>query len=143
MELRNKYFSLSPNSAVRTLDYKVSDLQKRLNKLRGKTKKKGDYLDLLAKELIKMEKEVQVATKVAEVTEFEQRQRYLENEIHKTSLKMMEGDMVRKKYDVILDMLRREQMHYARQAKQLEDLIVVQNKDISNEQRLQILSLNL
>ena len=33
--------------------------------------------------------------------------RFLENEIHKTSLKMMEGDMVRKKYDVILDMLKK------------------------------------
>jgi hypothetical protein len=34
--------------------------------------------------------------------------RVLENEIHKTSLKMMEADMVRKKYDVILEMLKKE-----------------------------------
>ena len=58
-----------------------------------------------------------------EFTREEQRQRFLENEIHKTTLvhtvqqypfhsqcflyqKMMEADMVRKKYDIILDMLR-------------------------------------
>ena len=120
---------LSPTTAVFTLDYKVSDLQKRLNKLKGKTQKKADYIDLLAKELNKMEKDNMLAGTQPEVPEFEQRQRYLENEIHKTSLKMMEGDMVRKKYDVILDMLKKEQMHYSRQAKQLEGLMAVQTKD--------------
>ena len=33
--------------------------------------------------------------------------RYLENEINKTSLKMMEADMVKKKYAVILEMLKK------------------------------------
>jgi hypothetical protein len=40
--------------------------------------------------------------------------RFLENEIHKTSLKMMEADMVRKKYDVILEMLKKERAHNIR-----------------------------
>ena len=44
-----------------------------------------------------------------------QRQRYLENEIHKISLKMMEADMVRNKYDLIHDMLTKEKMYYSRQ----------------------------
>ena len=78
-----------------------------------------------------MERETFVASK-PEVSDFEQRQRYLENEIHKTSLKMMEGNMVRKKYDVILDMLKKEQMHYTRQSKQLEDMISLQIKDMGN-----------
>ena len=55
-----------------------------------------------------------------EFTKEEQRQRYLENEIHKTTLKMMEADMVRKKYDVILDMLRQERLGYITQIEELE-----------------------
>ena len=67
--------------------------------------------------------------KDSEASQSEQRERYLENEIHKTSLKMMEGDMVRKKYDIILNMLKKEQMHYTRQTKQLESVIIQQIKD--------------
>ena len=33
--------------------------------------------------------------------------RFLENEIHKTNLKMMEAVMVRKKYDFIKDLLKK------------------------------------
>ena len=32
--------------------------------------------------------------------------RFLENEIHKTNLKLMEGETIKKKYSSILDMLR-------------------------------------
>ena len=56
----------------------------------------------------------------------------VENEIHKTSLKMMEGEMVRKKYNVIQDMLRREKIHYTRQQRQLEQVIQEQNKELGN-----------
>ena len=76
-----------------------------------------------------MEQENVLNSKELGVPEHEKRQRYLENEIHKVSLKMMEGDMVRKKYDVILDMLKKEQMHYSRQSKQLEVLITNQIKE--------------
>ena len=54
----------------------------------------------------------------------------MENEIHKTTLKMMEADMVRKKYDVIDDMLRREQMHYTKQQNELEDVLKQQKKEL-------------
>ena len=53
----------------------------------------------------------------------------MENEIHKISLKMNEADMVRKKYDVIRDMLRREKMYYTRQQSQLEGVLKEQNKE--------------
>ena len=59
----------------------------------------------------------------------EQRQRYLENEIHKITLKMMEGEMVRKKYDIIHDMLKKEHVHYARQQMQLEEVLNQQQKE--------------
>ena len=64
------------------------------------------------------------------MTNEEQRQRYLENEIHKITLKMMEGEMVRKKYDVIHDMLKKEQVHYARQQIELEAGIKSQQKEL-------------
>ncbi len=36
-----------------------------------------------------------------------QRLRFLENEIHKTNLKLMEGETIKKKYMTILDMLKK------------------------------------
>ena len=42
---------------------------------------------------------------------------------------MNEADMVRKKYDVIRDMLRREKMYYTRQQSQLEGVLKEQNKE--------------
>lgn len=38
--------------------------------------------------------------------------------------------MVRKKYDVIDDMLRREQMHYTKQQNELEDVLKQQKKEL-------------
>ena len=121
---------LSPNSAIASLDYKVADLQKRLNKLRFRSQRKVDYLGALVKELKKMEQESQ-NTESSHFSKDELRQRFLENEIHKTSLKMMEADMVKKKYEVILDMLKKERMNYTKQINQMEDFIGGQNKEIS------------
>ena len=42
---------------------------------------------------------------------------------------MNEADMVRNKYDVIRDMLRREKMYYTRQQSQLEGVLKEQNKE--------------
>ena len=69
---------------------------------------------------------------VGEFTKEEQRQRYLENEIHKTTLKMMEADMVRKKYDVILDMLRQERLSYMTQIEDLEMNNTSQQKEVTD-----------
>lgn len=38
--------------------------------------------------------------------------------------------MVRKKYSVIQDMLKREKIHYTRQQRQLEEVINEQNKEL-------------
>ena len=72
-------------------------MQKKFNKIRFKAGKKAEYLALLKSEFGKFEESVNAER---EVTKEEQTQRFLENEIHKTSLKMMEADMVKKKYDV-------------------------------------------
>ena len=121
---------LSPTSAIASLDYKVADLQKRLNKLRFRSQRKVEYIDALVKELKKMEQE----SKDKESGHFskdELRQRFLENEIHKTSLKMMEADMVKKKYEVILDMLKKERMNYTKQINQMEEFIGGQDKEMA------------
>ena len=44
-----------------------------------------------------------------------QRLRFLENEIHKTNLKLMEGDTIKKKYTSILDMLKKERLTFSNQ----------------------------
>ena len=120
---------MSPTTALMTLDCKVADLQKKLNKLRFRSQRKAEYLVLLTTEARKMEKE---NMKAGEFTKEEQRQRFLENEIHKTTLKMMEADMVRKKYDVILDMLRQERLSYMTQIEELEKNNVSQVKEVSS-----------
>ena len=44
-----------------------------------------------------------------------QRLRFLENEIHKTNLKLMEGETIKKKYTSILDMLKKERLTFSNQ----------------------------
>ena len=43
---------------------------------------------------------------------------------------MMEGEMVRKKYDVIHDMLKKEQVHYSRQQQQLDQVFKTQLREV-------------
>ena len=112
------------------MDYKVADLQKTYNKIRFRVGKKAEYLSLLTAEISKGEREVE-SFGILEFSKDEQRQRYLENEIHKTGLKMMEADMVRKKYDIILDMLKQERMGYITQIENLELSCNSQQKDVN------------
>ena len=112
------------------MDYKVADLQKTYNKIRFRVGKKAEYLSLLTAEISKGEREVE-SFGILEFSKDEQRQRYLENEIHKTGLKMMEADMVRKKYDIILDMLKQERMGYITQIENLEQSCNSQQKDVN------------
>ena len=48
-----------------------------------------------------------------------QRLRFLENEIHKTNLKLMEGETIKKKYMAILDMLKKERLTFGNQVRGL------------------------
>ena len=120
-------FRLSPTSALSSLDYKVSDLQNKFNKLKFKSQKKSEYLRVLN---VEAEKNAIKKDYIPEFSKEEQRQRFLENEIHKTGLKMMEADMVRKKYDIILDMLKQERTGYISQIEILEDNWESQNTDV-------------
>ena len=58
--------------------------------------------------------------------------RYLENEIHKTSLKMNEADMIKKKYELILDMLKKERLNYTKQINKMEMFEADQMKEIAS-----------
>ena len=120
-------FRLSPTSALSSLDYKVSDLQNKFNKLKFKSDKKSEYLRVLT---VEAEKNAIKKNCIEVFSKEEQRQRFLENEIHKTGLKMMEADMVRKKYDIILDMLKQERTGYISQIEILEENWENQTKDV-------------
>ena len=105
----------------------MSDLQNKFNKLKFKSDRKSEYLRVLT---VESEKNAIKKDYIPEFSKEEQRQRFLENEIHKTGLKMMEADMVRKKYDIILDMLKQERTGYISQIEILEDNWETQNKDV-------------
>ena len=105
----------------------MSDLQNKFNKLKFKSEKKSEYLRVLTAEA---EKNAIKKGFIEEFSKEEQRQRFLENEIHKTGLKMMEADMVRNKYDLIHDMLRKEKMYYSKQQAQLDEVLQQKNKEL-------------
>ena len=58
--------------------------------------------------------------------------RYLENEIHKTNLKLNEADMIKKKYELILDMLKKERLNYTKQINKMESFEAEQTKEIAS-----------
>ena len=58
--------------------------------------------------------------------------RYLENEIHKTNLKLNEADMIKKKYELILDMLKKERLNYTKQINKMESFEAEQMKEIAS-----------
>ena len=66
----------------------MAELQKRLNKLRYRRQRKQEYLALLKDKL--KETGALVAGGEGEFAKEEARQRFLENEIHKTTLKLTE-----------------------------------------------------
>ena len=55
-----------------------------------------------------------------------QRLRFLENEIHKTNLKLMEGDTIKKKYTSILDMLKKERLTFSNQLEVFNMMMMIQ-----------------
>ena len=55
-----------------------------------------------------------------------QRLRFLENEIHKTNLKLMEGDTIKKKYTSILDMLKKERLTFSNQLEVFKMMMMIQ-----------------
>ena len=59
-----------------------------------------------------------------------QRLRFLENEIHKTNLKLMEGETIKKKYMTILDMLKKERLTFGNQIEGLESQVGKQEEEI-------------
>ena len=87
-------------------------------------------MDTETETLVNSNNDFHIEGKTYVIPEEQQRQRFLENEIHKISLKMMEGEMVRKKYDVIHDMLKKEQVHYSRQHQQLDQAFKTQLKEV-------------
>ena len=120
---------LSPNSAVLSLDYKVANLKRKLNKLQYKRKEREVYLETLIQKLDKVNAIIGENEGVDDFTE-ETKERSLENEIHKTSLKMTEADMVKKKYNLILDMFKKETLSYSKQIGQMESFADGQQKEI-------------
>ena len=120
---------LLSNTAIKSLDYKVANLKKKLNKLKYKREEQELYLSTLRSKQEKLKKIIGDPAQADDPTT-ETDERYFENEIHKTSLKLTEADMIKKKYNDILDMLKKENLSYTKQVNQLETFEGKQSKDI-------------
>ena len=120
---------LLSNTAIKSLDYKVANLKKKLNKLKYKREEKELYLSTLRDKREKLKEVIGDQSKEDDLTA-ETDERYFENEIHKTSLKLTEADMVKKNYKIILDMLKKENLSYTKQINQLETFEGKQSQDI-------------
>lgn len=119
--------------AVDLLDLRVADLRKKLNKLRYQSRTKEDKIRALMREyekVVSMNAEIEKAEEILEDSPEGQRLRFLENEIHKTNLKLMEGDTIKKKYVTILDMLKRERLTFSNQLEGLESQLRKQDDEI-------------
>ena len=127
--LKSQMKCLLSNTAIKSLDYKVANLKKKLNKLKYKREEQELHLSTLRSKREKLKEVIGDPAKDDDPTA-ETDERYFENEIHKTSLKLTEADMIKKKYNVILDMLKKENLSYTKQINQLETFEEKQSKDI-------------
>ena len=66
----------------------------------------------------------------------EERKRFLDNEIHKTMLKVMEAEMIQSKLENILSMLKKERLTYSSSIDELEQFIREQKGEISQLQKV-------
>ena len=115
------------------MDYKVADLRKKLNRLKHDSRLKTDQIARLMKDyekVVHLNAEMEKAEEILEDSPEGQRLRFLENEIHKTNLKLMEGETIKKKYMTILDMLKKERLTFGNQIEGLEAQLKKQEEEI-------------
>ena len=115
------------------MDYKVADLRKKLNRLKHDSRLKTDKIARLMKDyekVVHLNAEMEKAEEILEDSPEGQRLRFLENEIHKTNLKLMEGETIKKKYMTILDMLKKERLTFGNQIEGLEAQLKKQEEEI-------------
>ena len=128
-----KHYDLLFCIARKVMDYKVADLRKKLNKLKFETSLKMDRITHLMKDyekVVNLNAEMEKAEEILEDSPEGQRLRFLENEIHKTNLKLMEGETIKKKYMTILDMLKKERLTFGNQIEGLEAQLRKQEEEI-------------
>ena len=109
---------MSGEGAIQTLDFKVADLRKKLDKVRFENGRKTSRIEALMAQYDKVllaNNEMDRIEDIMEESPEGQRLRFLENEIHKTNLKLMEGETIKKKYSSILDMLKKERLTFSNQ----------------------------
>ena len=109
---------MTGEGAIQTLDFKVADLRKKLDKIRfenGRKSKRVEALMAQYDKIVLSNNELERIEDIMEESPEGQRLRFLENEIHKTNLKLMEGETIKKKYSSILDMLKKERLTFSNQ----------------------------
>ena len=109
-------------------------MRKKLNKLRYVTNTKREKIASLMREyekVVTINAEIEKAEEILEDSAEGQRLRFLENEIHKTNLKLMEGETIKKKYMAILDMLKKERLTFGNQLEGLESALKKQDDEIA------------
>ena len=74
-----------------------------------------EWAYLAQSKVVTINAEIEKAEEILEDSAEGQRLRFLENEIHKTNLKLMEGETIKKKYMAILDMLKKERLTFGNQ----------------------------
>ena len=105
---------------------------------RFRSQRKVDYLGALESALQTVDKAIKKEeTRTEEnVGKSEERKRFLDNEIHKTMLKVMEAEMVQSKLENILSMLKKDRLTYSSSIEELEHFIREQKGEISQLQKV-------
>ena len=105
---------------------------------RFRSQRKVDYLGALEAALKTVDKAIRKEeTRTEEnVGKSEERKRFLDNEIHKTMMKVMEAEMVQSKLENILSMLKKERLTYSSSIEELEDFMREQKGEITQLQKV-------
>ena len=120
--------NMSGDGAILTMDFKVADLRKKLDKVRFENGKRTNRIEALMAQYDKVvlaNDEMEKMEDIMEESAEGQRLRFLENEIHKTNLKLMEGDTIKKKYTSILDMLKKERLTFSNQLEVFKMMMII------------------
>ena len=126
--------NMSGDGAILTMDFKVADLRKKLDKVRFENGKRTNRIEALMAQYDKVvlaNDEMEKMEDIMEESAEGQRLRFLENEIHKTNLKLMEGDTIKKKYTSILDMLKKERLTFSNQLEVFKMIMKILKKSFT------------
>ena len=133
------------DGTISSLDQKVADLKKKLNKLKFESGNKTKQIEIVMREyetVLSIANEQERMEDIFEESVGGQRLRFIQYEVYKAKLKLMEGTAIKKKYTRILDMLNEDRVTYSNKLDSLKSQILEQCEEVERLETVQQTALN-